>query len=365
MPHRPNGMKGAAGSESDVYIEIHAWRYGSTMGKNRIRKTAPATPTRTYGKVALSAEETLHRLWQRGLRIDDRPTNLRVLRSIGHFRLLVYMRRFQNPATKQFWPRTRFSDIAELYAFDRRLRSITMDAVERIEVALRAALSNPLAIDYGSHWYIERERFVDLRQYARVLDQIASECETRQAAALAHYYRTYARPDLPPIWLVCERLSLGALSRLFNALSIRDRKTAGRHMWPDIPDTVLTSWLQSLTDLRNACAHHARLWGMKLTVSPPAKPAARNLARYAAEMTRPETFYARATMVKALLDPLGHGDEWRETLRTVLAGCEHVAPSTHLGFTTDWHLTPAWQQALARPDGECNTMHFDIPTKVR
>ncbi|WP_244131130.1 hypothetical protein [Burkholderia multivorans] len=41
------------------------------MGKNRIRKTAPATPTRTYGKVALSAEETLHRLWQRGLRIDD------------------------------------------------------------------------------------------------------------------------------------------------------------------------------------------------------------------------------------------------------------------------------------------------------
>ncbi|NHB05391.1 Abi family protein [Burkholderia cepacia] len=313
------------------------------MGKTRTRKTAPATPTRAYAKVALSAEETLHRLWQRGLRIDDRPANLRMLRSIGHFRLLVYMRRFQNPTTRRFWPRTRFSDIVELYAFDRRLRSITMDAVERIEVALRAALSNPLAIDYGSHWYVERDRFVDLRHYARVLDQIARECETRKGSALTHYYRTYASPDLPPIWLVCERLSLGALSRIFSALSMRDRKVAGRHAWPDIPDTVLTSWLQSLTDLRNAYAHHARLWGMKLTVSPPAKPAGRTLARYAPEMTRPETFYARATMMKALLDPLGHGSEWREALRATLTGCEHVDAAAHLGFTTDWHSTPAWR----------------------
>ncbi|KWF99895.1 DNA-binding protein [Burkholderia cepacia] len=313
------------------------------MGKTRTRKTAPATPTRAYGKVALSAEETLHRLWQRGLRIDDRPANLRMLRSIGHFRLLVYMRRFQNPTTRRFWPRTRFSDIVELYAFDRRLRSITMDAVERIEVALRAALSNPLAIDYGSHWYVERDRFVDLRHYARVLDQIVRECETRKGSALTHYYRTYASPDLPPIWLVCERLSLGALSRIFSALSMRDRKVAGRHAWPDIPDTVLTSWLQSLTNLRNACAHHARLWGMKLTVSPPAKPAGRTLARYAPEMTRPETFYARATMMKALLDPLGHGSEWREALRATLTGCGHVDAAAHLGFTTDWHSTPAWR----------------------
>ncbi|VWC40433.1 Abi family protein [Burkholderia lata] len=313
------------------------------MGKTRTRKTVSATPTRAYAKVALSAEETLHRLWQRGLRIDDRPANLRMLRSIGHFRLLVYMRRFQNPATKRFWPRTRFSDVVELYAFDRRLRSVTMDAVERIEVALRAALSNPLAIDYGSHWYVERDRFVDLRHYARVLDQIARECETRKGSALTHYYRTYASPDLPPIWLVCERLSLGALSRIFSALSTHDRKVAGRHVWPDIPDTVLTSWLQSLTDLRNACAHHARLWGMKLTVSPPAKPGGRSLVRYAPEMTRPETFYARATMMKALLDPLGHGGEWREALRATLTGCEHVDPATHLGFTADWHSTPAWQ----------------------
>ncbi|WP_252613925.1 Abi family protein [Burkholderia multivorans] len=98
------------------------------------------------------------------------------------------------------------------------------------------------------------------------------------------------RPDLPPIWLVCERLSLAPCRGSSMRCPIRDRKTAGRHMWPDIPDTVLTSWLQSLTDLRNACAHHALAVGNETDGIASAKPAARNLARYAAEMTRPETF---------------------------------------------------------------------------
>ena len=101
----------------------------------------PATPIKTYAKVPLSVDDALSHLWQRRLMIDDRSNNARALRSIGYFRLHIYMRRFQNAATKQFWPRTRFTDIVELYDFDRRLRSVTMNAIERVEVALRSALS--------------------------------------------------------------------------------------------------------------------------------------------------------------------------------------------------------------------------------
>ena len=101
----------------------------------------PATPTKTYAKAPLSVDDALSHLWRRRLMIDDRPANARVMRSIGYFRLHVYMRRFQNPATKYFWPRTRFKDIVELYEFDRRLRAVTMDVTERVEVALRSALS--------------------------------------------------------------------------------------------------------------------------------------------------------------------------------------------------------------------------------
>jgi abortive infection bacteriophage resistance protein len=302
----------------------------------------PATPTKTYAKVPLSVDDALNHLWQRRLMIDDRPTNARDMRSIGYFRLHIYMRRFQNPATKHFWPRTRFTDIVELYDFDRRLRSVTMDAVERVEVALRSALSNPIALTHGSHWYADRSLYGNLRGYASALAQISRECEKKKGLALTHYHETYAVPDLPPVWLVCEHLTLGSLSRLFDALTTGNRKTAGRHVWPDLPDPLLVSWLHSLTDLRNACAHHSRLWNVKLPVSAPQQPKSAALAGYAAGMQANWTYYARAVMIKALLDPLGYGAEWRESLKTTLASCRHVDASAHLGFPSGWETAAAW-----------------------
>ena len=302
----------------------------------------PATPTKTYAKAPLSVDDALSHLWRRRLMIDDRPANARVMRSIGYFRLRVYMRRFQNPATKYFWPRTRFKDIVELYEFDRRLRAVTMDVTERVEVALRSALSTSIALTHGSHWYADRSLYRNLRGYASALAQISRECDKKKGLALTHYHETYAVPDLPPVWLVCEHLTLGALSRLFEALSIRHRKTAGRHGWPDIPDPLLVSWLHSLTDLRNACAHHSRIWNAKFSVSAPQQPKSTALARYAAGMHQNWTYYARAVMIKALLDPMGYGGEWRESLKTTLASCRHVDAAAHLGFPRGWEIAPAW-----------------------
>lgn len=302
----------------------------------------PATPIKTYAKVPLSVDDALSHLWQRRLMIDDRSNNARALRSIGYFRLHIYMRRFQNAATKQFWPRTRFTDIVELYDFDRRLRSVTMNAIERVEVALRSALSNPIALTHGSHWYADRSLYSNLRSYASALAQISRECEKKKGLALTHYHETYAVPDLPPVWLVCEHLTLGALSRLFEALSIGHRKMAGRHVWPNIPDPLLVSWLHSLTDLRNACAHHSRLWNVKLAVSTPQQPKSVALAGYAAGMHPNWTYYARAVIIKALLDPMGHGAEWRESLKTTLGSCRHVDVAAHLGFQQGWEIIPVW-----------------------
>jgi abortive infection bacteriophage resistance protein len=274
--------------------------------------------------------------------LTDRSAHRQALRAIGYYRLLVFMRRFQNPLTKTFRPRTRFTDIVELYDFDRRLRSITMNALERIEVALRAGLSNPLAIAHGSHWYANQAVYASITGYASALGQIAKECGKRKGLGLTHYHDNYARRDLPPVWLVCEHLTLGALSRLLEALSIRYGKVVGRHSWESVPDVLLLSWLQSLTDLRNACAHHSRLWNMRFVVSQPAIPKSCELSRYGSEMRGATTFYARATIIKALLDPLGYGDEWCDALSQTLASCRHVDAHAHLGFPADWEARHAW-----------------------
>ena len=54
-----------------------------------------------------------------------------------------------------FQPGTGFRQISQLYDFDRRLRLLIMDAIERVEVASRAMISNHMGPKYGAHWYIE------------------------------------------------------------------------------------------------------------------------------------------------------------------------------------------------------------------
>ena len=82
---------------------------------------------------------------------------------------------------------------------------------------------------------------------------------------------------------------------------------------------------------------------MKLTVSQPAQPTTAVSAHYGAEMKQSTTFYERAVMIKALLDALGHGDEWRDALADTLATCRHVDGELHLGFPNDWQIRDAWR----------------------
>jgi abortive infection bacteriophage resistance protein len=54
------------------------------------------------------------------------------------------MRPLQDPQ-KRFFANVQFDDILQLYDFDRRLRLVFLDAIDRIEVAFRSAIINTLA----------------------------------------------------------------------------------------------------------------------------------------------------------------------------------------------------------------------------
>ncbi|HEY5853181.1 MAG TPA: Abi family protein [Aldersonia sp.] len=48
----------------------------------------------------------------------------------------------------------------DLYVFDRALRLLVMDALERVEVAVRAALTDHMSTIYNDpHWYMNPEHF--------------------------------------------------------------------------------------------------------------------------------------------------------------------------------------------------------------
>ena len=91
-----------------------------------------------YTKKPLTLAEQVARLKQRGLVFDDESEATAYLFNISYYRLRAYTYPFQENGEDSEHTFTRkdihFKDIIDLYCFDRRLRSLIFNAIEKIEV---------------------------------------------------------------------------------------------------------------------------------------------------------------------------------------------------------------------------------------
>jgi abortive infection bacteriophage resistance protein len=99
-----------------------------------------------YQKPALTFEQQLDLLINRGLIINDRAKSIRYFQNISYYRLSAYCQPFKQD--ENFAPETNIEDVIELYIFDQKLRSLVMEAVDPIEVALRTQIIYHLSHKY-------------------------------------------------------------------------------------------------------------------------------------------------------------------------------------------------------------------------
>ncbi|WP_426152331.1 Abi family protein [Pseudomonas sp. DC3000-4b1] len=295
-------------------------------------------------KPAKPPSALLRRLSLKGLGIrGQRDKALHALEFICYHRLLIYMRPLQDPQ-KRFFATVQFDDILQLYDFDRRLRLVFLDAIDRIGVAFRAAIINTLALDKtcGSHFYLDAIHFKDCKAHRDIMKQVLGLPEKN--AAIKHYYDNYNTPALPPVWTVLEAMTIGQLSRLFSDLHLDHRKTVAAKFGYD--ESVLVTWLKSLTILRNVCAHHGRLWNASITADAP-KYAKAIAGEFPSHNDRGRIF-ARAVVVQALLEKIDPTSDWKvrfkqlmSTLPTsVLAKAGRT--TAELGLVAGWENRPFW-----------------------
>lgn len=289
-----------------------------------------------YAKPALTPADLLAHLMARGLAIPHPVDALHALEYVGYYRLLIYMRPLQvedaASGVRRFVAGTTFEDVFALYNFDRELRLLCLDAVERIEVALRSAIVSQVAVPAGPHFYLDPtqfdrvDAFVDFYQTARR--------EERHLAA-KHYRKHYNQPEHPPIWAMMEASTFGVLSRLFSGLALAHRKAIALRFGYD--ETVLSSWFRSITLVRNLCAHHGRLWNAPMHVDQPLAA-----TRMRAEQTPTDRLYARLVAIGALLEMIDPGSDWRQRLVALSARYPSV-PLAPMGIPAGWDTRPFWR----------------------
>jgi abortive infection bacteriophage resistance protein len=302
-----------------------------------------ALPRIPFNKPPLSLRDQLALLVARGLTVSDPSAAAHYLTHIGYYRLSGYALPFQlggtGPTRHDFRPGVTFDDILDRYVFDRKLRLLVMDAIERIEISVRAAMSNAIAARHGAHWYLDPCLFSTTFDHGRFLDDIKQQIghapahTRRRDIYIEHYYQTYSTPDMPPSWMVFESLNFGTISFAYMNLAAPEfASVCGSY---GLPHPVLISWLHSLNYIRNICAHHARLWNRECRIKPVIARA------FKADLTPNARVYAQLVVMQIMLARIAPGNHWAHKLRELLA--EHPAvPLLSMGFPVNWATRTVW-----------------------
>lgn len=324
----------------------------------------PSRPrgTRSYDKPPLSLDALVSRLVGRGMDIPDPDRARRYLRHIGYYRLSPYTIPFQQGRPDHLLREgTAFDDVLDLYVFNRALRLLVMDALERVEVAVRAALTDHMSTTYADpHWYLDAKHFRSSDRHAGLLKIVRSTCDERlrgkpdvgegslvHRSALEHYLTTYGSPDLPPSWIMVETLTIGQLTNTYRNLGSRTDRTSVANS-VGLTTTVLESWIQTYVRVRNICAHHGRLWNVGLGFYPviPTSPSVPWLkGDHALPARSTKRLYPVLVSLQAVVDSVSPHSGWAQRLHKLLS--TRPLQNLHgMGVPEGWRNDEFWNRHL-------------------
>ena len=317
----------------------------------------------SFEKESLTADEQLNLLISRGLLVNDYNSAVKILSRIGYYHLSSYMRNFQYGEEHKFCKNTEFQELFDLYNFDRQLRHITFNAIEKIEIAYRAAISNIMCKKYGSHWFYNIEAFENEEKQEIFIELIKHEIEKRPKKKndslietdenikryaetfIAKYYEKYSSPDLPPFWMTVETFSMGSLNRLYRALKDEYKREVIKYLGFKEDATFIalySNWLQWLCIVRNFCAHHSRLYNRIFKIKAKQHKKIQEFANACNNR-----FYYVAMIINYYLLKISNDSSFEDELIKLFSKYSNI-DKTKLGFPEGWEcftITPITRNA--------------------
>lgn len=299
-----------------------------------------------FCKPPLKVSDQIELLKKRGMAIADEARATRVLQNINYYRLRAYWLPFEAPEALRlvagehlFKQGTDFDRVVSAYVFDRKLRVLLLEAIERVEIALRTHWAQILAEGYGAHAYLDPNLFNKTHIYDACLSSLDEELDRSKETFVQHYKGKYTKPSRPPIWAICELLTLGQLSKWMGNIKRRqDRQAIAARLGLD--EVVVCAFAHHLTHVRNLCAHHSRVWNRKLTftMTLPKRPGALASQFNPVEDRR---IYNTLVMLVWCIKIISPDTTWPSRVKTLLSTCTAVELKA-MGAHADWETRAPW-----------------------
>jgi len=321
-----------------------------------------------YKKPFLTTDQQVSLLISRGMEITDEDKAKACLARIGYYRLSAYWYPFRksqtvtDPGTGQsklevlseFKDGTDFPTILDLYVFDKHLRMLVLDALERVEIAVRTDIAllmgkyHPLAHRnpsylHGNFARRPKKNSLNTKHQEWLVRQDKKFLESRED--FSKHFKTKYPGDHLPIWIEVELWDFGALSHFYAGLTIKDRDAIAASYGLS-SSRELETWLRCFNDVRNVCAHHSRLWNKPL-VNRPTWPAAGVVPGFdhISGKSHSETrLYAALLILGFMLRKINPSTSWHKRVVDQMA---KLPTSPHItlhsaGFPEKWDEEAMW-----------------------
>ena len=293
-----------------------------------------------YTKPPLSFEQQADLILERAL-IADRDILISRLRSVNYYRLSGYLYPYRNP-DNTFRDGTTLDMVWRHYCFDRELRILVFDAIEKVEIAVRTSVVYHFSHACGPFGHINYNNMCNLskRKYRYWLTRLDSGTKRSSERFVKHFYEKYddCHSGLP-LWMAAEIMTFGSLLTLFKGMNDGLKKRIAQIF--RLPDRVCENWLETFNAIRNICAHHGRLWNRELGYKP-LLPAKKKHPEWHTPATLPNNrVFIILTMLKYMISIISPECTWSDQVRQLLEKHPDIS-RTSMGFPEWWETSPLW-----------------------
>ena len=324
--------------------------------------------------------------------IELRRQMSRQLSTVNYYRLAAYWYQFRRPLgtvqsmgrAKDFLPGTCWERVMEYYWFDHRLRLLLLDAISRIEIALRemvaAVLSagapasvNPQYVvsNYQPRFRMSRHGKGGKSHFTVLMEKVNAAYHANNGVAACHYIRDKHISEAwsLPVWVFMEFATFGNLSTMISVGLKKSDVVPIAHRLGFSSRDFFISAVALLHRVRNECAHQGRVWNrhwLQLSPRGGATPVLKTPDRREWQYQIPEQdawqlaedeptcllrspvcTAAALTVCSVMLRAIAPGCGWRERLFSLFNNCGIPAIYQEVGFVdASWQNHPLWSDEV-------------------
>ena len=224
-------------------------------------------------KPAMTYEQQVARLIEEhGLVIGDRDEAREILSRVNYYRLSAYGIGLKRTDDKEkYIEGTSLARLYRLYVFDGYFRSALFFLIEQAEIEIRTQVAYHFSLKYGPEGYCDVANFADRLDskgesiHGGVMARFRDEVRRQAALPCVVHHKTQYGGHFPA-WAAVELFTFGMVSSLYSIMKSEDQKVIADFY--SAKNNHLKSWLLSLVEVRNRCAHYGRIYNMPLAQAP-------------------------------------------------------------------------------------------------